>query len=445
MAVRPKRLKNKNIPHLLFADAKGKVFDFKGLEAAGMKAGQFYRLDPDQFVPLPDSSELFMLPDRNPVGFKGEEAVVLDQDPYSQKKQECFAVAAFIPPGYTLTHNTAYHEKEGARMLPLFAYAACVLYKDKFYAAAVRVDRSYRHDNRFMDSEEIKKNISRFRKLFPKNRLIGHLENCATANSCANAKNFFLERFEAPIPTSPVCNAQCQGCISFQPKDRIPSTQSRIQFTPTPEEIAEIALAHIENVPDPIVSFGQGCEGEPSLAVDTIEKAIRMIRARTSKGSINMNSNASRPQAIARLFDAGLNTLRVSTNSVREPYYSRYYQPRGYSLKELRESIQLAKKAGGFVSLNYLSMPGFTDSEGESEALIDFIDSYRVDMVQWRNLNYDPLHYFNDLKIAPDTLRFIGMKEVIEKIQTRFPGLLTGYFNPRPKKIKREFLQEKRL
>src|SRR6185503_7008652 len=132
--------------------------------------------------------------------------------------------------------------------------------------------------------------------------------------------------FEAPVPTSPVCNAQCQGCISFQPQDRIPSTQNRIQFTPTPEEIAELALVHIEKVPDPIVSFGQGCEGEPSLAVDTIEKAIRLIRRQTSKGLLNMNTNASRPAAIARLFDAGLTNVRVSTNSVREPYYSRYYQ-----------------------------------------------------------------------------------------------------------------------
>lgn len=425
------------VPHLVFANPKGKVFDHPELEAAGMKAGEFFRLDPGQFVPLPDSSELFMLPDRLPVGWDGKKFTPLEQDPYSAKKEVCFAVGAFIPPGYTLTHNTAFREKNGASMLPLFAYAACVFYKGKFYAAAIRVDRSLRHDERFMDEGALRKSIGRFEKLFPKNRLIGHLANCATVNACANAKNFFLERFEAPIPTSPVCNAQCQGCISFQPKDRIPSTQPRIQFTPKPEDIAELALFHIEHVADPIVSFGQGCEGEPSLAVDAIEKAIRLIRARTSKGSINMNSNASRPQAIARLFDAGLNTLRVSTNTVREPYYSRYYQPRGYSLNELFQSIEIAKKAGGFVSVNYLSMPGFTDSTDEAEAFSRFIEKYRVDMVQWRNLNYDPLHYFRDLKIEPGSLKMLGMKELIESVKKKFPHLLTGYFNPRPKKINR--------
>ena len=401
-----------------------------------MKAGRFLRLDPSQFVPLPDASELFLLPARQPVGWQENRPVVLERDPYSKKGEECFAVGAFIPPGYTLTHNTAYREKSSAKMLPLFAYAACVFYKGKFYAAATRVDRSLRHDEQFLDMDKVTQNVVRFHKLFPKNRLIGHLENCATVNGCANAKNFFLERFESPVPTSPVCNAQCQGCISFQPQDRIPSTQTRIQFTPTPEEIAEIALFHIENVPDPIVSFGQGCEGEPLLAAQTIEKAIRLIRAKTSKGSINLNTNASRPDAVARLFDAGLNTLRASTNSVREPYYSRYYQPRGYSLKEWLESVQTAKKAGGIVSVNYLSMPGFTDSEGETRALEDFIGHYKVDMIQWRNLNYDPLHYFRDLQIPLDGLPGAGMKETIENIRKKFPRLLSGYFNPRPKTLK---------
>ena len=62
-------------------------------------------------------------------------------------------------------------------------------------------------------------------------------------------------------------------------------------FLPKPEEIAGIALFHIAHVKDPIVSFGQGCEGEPLLAGDVIEKAIRIIRRETARGTINMNTN----------------------------------------------------------------------------------------------------------------------------------------------------------
>ena len=426
-------MKKAHFPQLLFADKKGKVYDVPHLEASGMKAGRYFRLDPEDFVRLPDSSELFMLPDRAPVGFdpKSGETVELDHDPYSAKNEPCFAVAAFIPPGYTVTHHAAYHEHPGAQMLPLFAYAACALYQGHFYAAAVRVDEGTRHDERFIDAKKVAANTVRFAELFPKNRLIPHLTNCATVNGCANAKNFFLGRFEAPIPTSPVCNAQCQGCISLQPEGRIPSTQARITFTPTSEEIAELALFHIAHEKDPIVSFGQGCEGEPSLSADVIEKSIRLIRRSTSQGILNMNTNASRPGPIARLFEAGLNSIRVSLNSVREPYYSRYYQPRGYSLKEVIQSVDAAKKNGGFVSVNYLSVPGFTDSEEEAEAFLKFIRDHGVDMVQWRNLNYDPLHYFKDLQLDGANLKMLGMRQLIQKVQKTFPGICAGYFNPR--------------
>lgn len=423
---------------LVFANSRGHVFNYPGLLAAGMKAGRICNIAPDNWIKLPPNSELFMLPHRTAVGFDRAtgEKIALRYDPYSEQEEIISPVAAFIPPGYTLTHSSAYEETPHATMLPLFAYGACAFYRGDFYVAALKVDADIRHDERFLDMNQITQNVSRYKKLFPSNRLIPHLAICATVNSCANAKNFFLGKFEAPIPTSPVCNAQCQGCISLQPQTRsIPSTQKRITFTPLPEEIAEIALFHFENEAEPILSFGQGCEGEPLLAASTIEKAIRLVRQKTSKGTINVNSNASRPEVLGSLFEAGLNNIRVSTNSVRERYYSYYYQPKGYSFKEVVESIDIAKKNGGFVSLNYLSMPGFTDSKEEFLAIKDFIATHQVDMIQWRNLNYDPIHYFKDLHLEKEALELVGMKEVITSLQKDFPKLRMGYFNPKKSDI----------
>ena len=425
---------NLHYPQLVFADKNGKVFHFPGLQGVGMKAGNYRWLDNEHLVKLPAHAELFRLPDRCPVGYDSEtkQFVTMENDPYSESPEPVFAVAAFMPPGLTLTHSAAYAEREGAPLLPLFAYGPCVFWKGDYYSSAVPVDTDIRHDERFMDRAAVEKGIEQYKKLFPANRLVPHLANCATVNACANAKNFFLGRFEAPIPTSPVCNAQCQGCISFQPAAQgIPSTQSRISFIPKPEEIAELVLFHFERETDPIVSFGQGCEGEPSLQADTIEKAIRLVRAKTAKGAINLNTNASRPEAVARLFAAGLTNIRVSTNSVREPYYSRYYQPKGYSFKEVTESVDAAKRAGGFVSLNYLSMPGFTDSRDEFEALKTFIAEHGVDMIQWRNLNYDPLRYFRDLKLSIVPGEMLGMERIIAELAGHFPRLRMGYFNPK--------------
>lgn len=395
----------------------------KVLEAAGMKAGRFFRLSAGDFIRLPDNSEIFTLPHRIAVGFDPANLSFFEE-------KNRFAIAAFLPPGYTVTYNSAYIESGKPKMLPLFSYAACTFYKSEIYTAAIRVDKSLCHDSRFMDMRVVKKNAAKLKKLFNKNKLIKHLEKCALYYGCPNAKNFFLSRYEAPLPASPLCNAQCAGCISYQPKARCPVTQPRIKFIPTPEEIAEIALFHIENAKNPIVSFGQGCEGEPLMAKNVIEKAIRLIRTRTSKGIIHMNTNGSDPRAIAQIFDAGLDSIRVSLNSAREKYYLRYYKPRNYSFSDVEKSILVAKDKGKFISLNYLTMPGFTDSKDEFASFRKFLKIHRIDMIQWRNLNYDPLRYFKELKISIAADEMLGVKEIITILRKEFPGLRMGYFNP---------------
>jgi hypothetical protein len=52
-------------------------------------------------------------------------------------------------------------------------------------------------------------------------------------------------------------------------------------------------------------------------------------------------------------------------------------------------------------------------------------------MIQWRNLNYDPLQYFRDLKLEGKSPKFLGMAELMDRIRQEFPRLRMGYFNPR--------------
>jgi len=422
----------RDIPQLLIADGRGRIFNLPHLEAAGMKGGFFFRPAPEDLVKLPAGSELFMLLDRLPVGYDCATGryVSIVTNAFSKKIERCYAVAAFVAAGFTINHTSAYIEVGRPRMLPLFAYAACAFYRGGFYASAVRVDRGLRHDSRFIDIGRVKRNAARMKRHFARNRLLRHLEKCALTYGCANAQNFFLNRYEAPLPTSPYCNARCLGCISYQERSRPPATQPRIAFVPSACEISELALFHIENANDPIVSFGQGCEGEPLLRADVIEKAICLIRSKTARGTLHMNTNASKPALISKLFDSGLDSIRVSLNSVREEYYARYYKPKAYTFHDVAASIKIAKKKGGYVSLNYLTMPGFTDSRDECAALRDFIATHRVDMIQWRNLNFDPLRYFRELKVFVDRSEMHGVREMIGSLKREFPALTMGYFNP---------------
>ena len=281
-----------------------------------------------------------------------------------------------------------------------------------------------------MKREKVLAGIRLMEKKLPQNRLRQHLESCALTYGCPAGKNFFLGRYEAPLPTSTACNARCLGCISLQPETGIPNSQNRITFTPSPQEICEVALAHILKVSRAVVSFGQGCEGDPLMAADVIQEAIRMIRSKTRRGTINMNTNGSLPDKIAGLLDAGLDSLRISSNSLREVCYNAYFRPKGYHFKDVLATIDLALSRGAHVAVNYLNCPGFSDTPEECEALLAFIRSHPIQMIQWRNLNFDPQRYLQIMNQAAGHSRPMGMRGLLKKVRRAFPKLAHGYFNP---------------
>src|SRR5262249_27225332 len=143
-----------------------------------------------------------------------------------------------------------------------------------------------------------------------------------------------------------------------------PASHERMDDGPAAQEMAEVGLFHLENAPGrTMVSFGQGCEGEPLTRWRGIAEAIRRIRAKTAKGSININTNGSLPQALEALFDAGLDSVRVSLNSAVKDLYEAYYQPIGYGWEQVEESIALARKRNAYVAINLLLFPGVTDRQ----------------------------------------------------------------------------------
>src|SRR5262249_40669104 len=170
--------------------------------------------------------------------------------------------------------------------------------------------------------------------------------------------NLFFGRWEGAIAVSPGCNARCIGCISKQDEENLVSPQDRLLFVPRLDEVADVAVAHLEQAPDCLLSFRQGWEGEPLLSGRLIPAAIRAVRARTARGTININTNASNPRALQQLYDAGLDSLRASTISARRDTYDAYYRPVGYTFDDVKRSLILAREAGVYSSINLLCFPG---------------------------------------------------------------------------------------
>jgi len=418
------------------ANSTGEIFELEGYGAVGMAGPALAPLTTEDTINMPFGSELMFLPDRKPILYNtvSERIETLTENPFVPG-EKIFPVAAFHSPGYVTSSVSAYEEEKDAGYLPLFSYGAAGWQRGKFRSTAIVVDREKRQDLRHMKHEDIVAGIYRLRKKMPSNRLRGHLEKCALTYGCPAGKNFFLGRYEAPLPTSKYCNARCLGCISLQKNDAISSSQDRISFTPSPDEIAEVALEHIQRVKNSVVSFGQGCEGDPLLAADVIEPAIRMIRAKTSHGTININTNGSKPYILEKLFNAGLDSMRISMNSVRKDCYSAYFHPQGYSFSDVLKGIDKGVDRGLFVSINYLNCPGFTDTPEEIKALISFIKKHKVKMIQWRNLNFDPVRYWKVMNTVAKHSKPVGMKNLLKQIKKAFPKVKYGYFNPPKEKF----------
>lgn len=420
-------------PYILYSDGQGNIFEDTSLYATGRTGWEAVPVPQNDWIELPEGGSLYELPGRRGIGIDVKTGDM-------RLCEKGWAVAAFMPPAHTGFYLSAYESLPDAPVLPLFCYTAAGWYDNKFYVPAIRIESDIRQESSGYDKKQIDAGTAKLLKAYPHNRLVKHLmENCCKTYHCPAARNFAIGRWECPVPVSPACNANCVGCISLQPDEEpIVSTQDRLSFKPTAEEIIEFTVPHLETAPYPIISFGQGCEGEPLLMWETIGKAIREIRKHTSKGSININTNGSDPNAVKELCKAGLNSIRVSTNSVRREIYMPYYRPNNYDFNDIIESLKIVNDSGGWTSINYFVFPGMTDAVAEYEALRQVINDTGLKMIQWRNFNIDPDWYLGKIGIT-ETGECLGIKQLQTLLQEEFPILKYGYFNPPMERITGKF------
>jgi pyruvate-formate lyase-activating enzyme len=387
---------------LVSCDAKGKIsfdYGYTPLADGGIVREPHF----GELIPEPPSAQRFLLPKRSPLTTIGPIA-----------GRTAFAVA--LPAGFTRLLVPAYAAQRGAPALPLFGYTFACAIDDQTYVAAMKTDEGDDWRPRRFERGELERLIERRLHAQPDNRVLAQVALCSRDYACFTAQNVFLERGEAALPVSPKCNARCIGCISEQDDGAgVPSPQTRIADEVASGELAEVAIHHLERVDDGIVSFGQGCEGEPLLRSITIARAIERIRTQRGNGTINLNTNGSQPDALARCIDAGLQAVRVSLNSFRPSVYAAYYRPLGYALDDVFASIRLAVERNLRVSLNLLTHPGVTDDAAEIAAMEAFLRDSPVSMVQTRTLNIDPAVYFEAVGRPKEPL---GMRHAIERIRS---------------------------
>jgi pyruvate-formate lyase-activating enzyme len=415
------------IPYLVYCTPEGEIREEQRLRALAFGNQP---LESSDLIPLPAGVTLSMMPDRLAVGEKrsGERQVIA--------RSRGWAVAALLPIGYTRTLLPAYEKVPGTEPLPFFGYSAVAGMNGRLFVAALRTDDPRKWQPRAFNKHVLQRLVREKQSAFPTNRVVAQHAHCALDYSCPTASNLFFGRWEMAIAVSPGCNARCIGCISKQEEEDLISPQDRLTFIPTVEEILEVAVPHLEQAEDAIVSFGQGCEGEPLLQWRRIEQAIKTMRALTGKGIININTNASNPRWLQRLYDAGLDTIRASTISGHPETYTAYYRPIGYSFEDVKESLKRARDAGVYSSINLLCFPGMIDRECEVETLLSFAKETGLRLIQLRNLNIDPEVLLPRMPALESLGKALGMRTMIEIIKRELPGVEIGNFTRPVKRAK---------
>lgn len=410
--------------HLVYADAEGQVYDHPALYGLARSGDMVVEILEDELIPLPEGATLVGLPSTQPIG--------MDPDTGEMKPLpgDVQAVGALLPQGYTRLCLPGYIKTDKEYKLPLFGYSAVVWKDGRFYVTARQSDDPEKWNPLNCDPLELKNQVKAFKARYPENRLYEHLSNCALGYECLTASNTFLNRWEGAVPVSYSCNAGCFGCISEQPDDSgFVAPQTRMNFRPRVEELVEVMLEHLKT-PESIISFGQGCEGEPSTQAKLIIDAIREVRRQTDMGYININTNAGLSDHIRGIVDAGLDLMRVSTISALDGHYNAYYKPRGYTLANVEKSLKYAAEQGVYTSINYLIFPGVTDREEEVEAMIEFARRTKLKLIQLRNLNIDPESYLELIPKAQGEI--LGMKQAIEIFQEELPDVVIGSYTHVP-------------
>lgn len=336
------------------------------------------------------------------------------------------AAAALLPPGYVRTQLPAYVDETGSAELAPRAYAA-VAADDAgaLVTAAALVDRDATHDASGFSRTDVASRVAAGLRAHPGDRLVRQLARCARDYGCRGAANAFFGRWECALPLAAPGNERPP--VSAAPhRDGEAEPTEIAAFHPSADEVARAAADHVATG-GTLLSFGRACEGEPLLAAREVEDAIVRIRARTSGGTIHLETNGSVPGALRRLVSAGLESVTFRLASAVAATYDALHGPDGYRFADVRASIRLASELPIAVNVLVLVHPGIFDRTDELAALTSVVGELpEGSTLLLRDLHSDPHRAL--AAVGERGAEPIGIAHAIERLRHDVPHVRIGAF-----------------
>ena len=191
-----------SMPHLVFADSKGNIMDFPGLAMVGRSGDYFLPVTEPDTIPLPKGAQLYVLPDRHPIGLDREtgEIVTLSENPYDGSCPilcRCRLSSGSPYPDIYCCMGAL----SSASELPLFAYTA-LGWNDGFVTTAMRTDPSRRQDPDMFNQEKVEERgyAMEWTEDLHGNRLVEHLAIAPWYMDVRQRSIFFKAGRKHPCP-----------------------------------------------------------------------------------------------------------------------------------------------------------------------------------------------------------------------------------------------------
>ena len=343
--------------------------------------------------------------------------------------------SALLPPGHLRTLLPAYVDEPGKPDLAPRPYAAVAADESgALVTAAIVVEHDIAHDRASYAKADVATKVAEGLRARPGNRLVRQLARCAREYGCHGAANAFYGRWECALPIAAPSNERPPASVTPKRDGEAAPTESAA-FHPTTDEIAGLAIAHLESGGTG-VGFGRACEGEPLLSGREVEDAIAQIRLRTRAGQIHLDTNGSMPGSLRRLRSAGLDSICVRMISARAATYETLHGPDSYRFTDVRASLRLAAELRLSVNVLVLVLPGLFDRAEELFELIAILSELPDgSALLVKDLHADPLRALARLQTRG--VEMLGVSAALERIKHEVRHIRVGAFVPQMAQVPR--------
>jgi len=139
--------------------------------------------------------------------------------------------------------------------------------------------------------------------------------------------------------------------------------------------------------------------------------------------TINLNINSFSYEKLNTSFNEYIDSISFDVESFNPDFLKK----RSINFENITKCFEFAEKQNVYLSVNLLTLPGFTDSIKEHEKTIEFLNAFKIEYIKLRELKTIPHKFFNENKI--ESSEILGLKNILKYIKKRCKRVKMGYFS----------------